>query len=134
MALIKYTNDLITGVEEMDKEHRKLVELFNQVYELMKEGRKQEASEKFIKELKTYVDTHLKHEEEFMESINYPEIDKHKRLHGTFRKLVYALEDKINSGDLSAFRQALAAAWGWIHVHIKTTDRKYGEYYRSIRR
>ena len=130
MGLIEFSQDLVTGVEDMDREHRELLGLFNRIYGLMKAGRKEEAREFFIKELTSYVETHLRHEEEFMESIDYPELEKHKRLHITFRKVVYQLREKLESGDAEAFRQALAVAWGWIHTHIKNSDRRYGEYAR----
>ena len=57
--MIEFDSSLITHVEEMDKQHLRLVALLNNTYELLKEGRKEEALELFQKELLS--------EEKFME-------------------------------------------------------------------
>ncbi|RUM27676.1 MAG: bacteriohemerythrin [Aquifex sp.] len=130
--LIKFDESLLTGVEEMDNQHKKLVEAFNKVYSLIKEGKKEEALKVFIKDLKEYTEFHLKEEEKFLEEINYPEIEKHKRLHQQFRKIVFSLEEKIKEGNPESLREAISIAWGWIHVHIAKSDKKYGEYYKNL--
>jgi len=47
--MIEFDDSLLTHVEEMDKQHIRLVALLNNVYELLKEGKKEEAIE-FSKE------------------------------------------------------------------------------------
>jgi hemerythrin len=126
--LIEFDDDLLTCVEEMDKQHMKLVALLNNVYEFIKEGKKEEALELFEKELLFYVEYHLSEEEKFMEEIGYPDLDKHKKTHDTFRREIYNLIPYIKSGDPKAFRQALSYAWGWLYAHIAKTDKKYGIY------
>jgi hemerythrin len=74
--LIEFDDDLLTCVEEMDKQHMKLVALLNNVYEFIREGKKEEALELFEKELLFYVEYHLSEEEKFMEEIGYPDLDK----------------------------------------------------------
>ncbi len=127
-VLIEFDDTLLTHVEEMDKQHMKLVALLNSVYEFLKEGKKEEALELFEKELLRYVDHHLSEEEKFMEEIGYPELDKHKKVHDIFRREIYNLIPYVKSGDLKAFRQALSYAWGWLYTHIAKTDKKYGIY------
>lgn len=58
--LIEFDELLLTGVEEMDKEHKNLVEMLNHVYVLLKEGKKEEVFEYFYKEILFYVDPILK--------------------------------------------------------------------------
>jgi hemerythrin len=79
--LITMTDNLITGVEEMDKEHLELIEMINHVASLIKEGKKEEVKEFFINKFSAYIETHLKDEEKFMESIGYPELETHKKVH-----------------------------------------------------
>jgi hemerythrin len=78
-VLIEFGDDLLTHIEEMDKQHMRLVALLNNVYELLKEGKREEALELFKKELLSYVEHHLSEEEKFMEKIGYPDLDKHKK-------------------------------------------------------
>jgi hemerythrin len=65
-VLIEFNDDLLTHVEEMDKQHMRLIALLNSVYEFLKEGKKEEALELFEKTLLRYVDYHLSEEENFM--------------------------------------------------------------------
>ena len=126
--MIEFDSNLFTHVEEMDKQHMKLVELLNNTYELLKEGKKEEASELFGRELLTYVEHHLSEEEKFMEEIGYPELDQHRKVHELFRREIYNLAPFIEKGDPKAFREALSLAWGWLYSHIAKTDKKYGIY------
>lgn len=126
--LITMTDDLLTGIKEMDSEHLELVEMINHIAHLLREGKKEEAEEFFVNELSTYVETHLKDEEEFMESIGYPELEAHKKVHEIFRREIYRLLPEIQKGDYKAFIQALAMSWGWLYNHIAKTDKKYGLY------
>jgi hemerythrin-like metal-binding domain len=126
--MIEFDDNLLTHVEEMDKQHMRLVALLNNVYKLLKEGKKEEAFELFKRELLSYVEYHLSEEEKFMEKIGYPELDKHRKVHDMFRREVYNLASYIEKGDSKAFREALSYALGWLYTHIAKTDKKYGIY------
>jgi hemerythrin len=45
--MIEFDDNLLTHVEEMDKQHMRLVALLNNVYELLREGNREEALELF---------------------------------------------------------------------------------------
>jgi hemerythrin-like metal-binding domain len=126
--MIEFDDNLLTRVEEMDKQHMRLVALLNNVYGFLKEGKKEEAIELFKREILFYVEYHLSEEEKFMEKIGYPELDKHRKVHDIFRREIYNLASYIEKGDLKAFRAALSYALGWLYNHIAKTDKKYGIY------
>ncbi len=126
--MIEFADDLITHVEEMDQQHMRLVELLNNTYELLKEGRKEEAMKLFKDELLAYTEYHLSEEEKFMEKIGYPELESHKKVHEIFRREIQNLAPYVEKGDPKAFREALSYAWGWLYNHIARTDKKYGIY------
>ena len=131
-VLIEFDGYLLTHVEEMDKQHMRLVALLNNVYEFLKEGKKEEGLELFKKELLCYVDHYLSEEEKFMEEIGYPELDQHKKAHDIFRREIYNLIPYVKNGDPKAFRRALSYAWGWLYTHIAKTDKKYGIYAKEM--
>jgi hemerythrin len=126
--MIEFDYNLITHVEEMDKQHMRLVALLNHTYELLKEGKKEEAIGLFKREILFYVEYHLSEEEKFMEKIGYPELDRHRKAHDMFRRAIYDLAQHIEKGDPKAFREALSYAWGWLCNHIAKTDKKYAIY------
>jgi hemerythrin len=126
--MIEFDDSLLTHVEEMDKQHMRLVALLNNVYELLKEGKREGAIEFFKREILSYAEYHLSEEEKFMEKIGYPELDNHRKVHDIFRKEIYNLATHIENGNPEAFRQALSYTWGWLYKHIAKTDKKYGIY------
>ncbi|MEZ0337630.1 MAG: bacteriohemerythrin [Aquificaceae bacterium] len=129
--LIQLTEDLLTGVEEMDKDHAELVSMLNHTYQLLYEGKKQEAEKFFQEKILWYVDYHLTREEKFMESIGYPERERHRKAHENFRRVITDLAKHIETGNPNAFKEALALAWGWLAGHIGKVDKRYGEYARE---
>jgi hemerythrin len=126
--MIEFDSSLFTHVEEMDEQHMRLVELLNNTYELLNEGKKEEAIRLFEDEIVAYTEHHLSEEEKFLEEIGYPELEQHKKIHEVFRREIYNLASHIENGDPKAFRQALSLAWGWLYNHIAKTDKKYGIY------
>jgi len=128
MNMLQFTEELLTGVPEMDLQHKTLVDLLNQVYQLLMDGDRASAQKLFKEKLLDYVETHLSEEEKFMESIGYPELEAHKRLHETFRKEIIRLAPAIEEGSKKAFEQALALSWGWLYTHITKADKKYGAF------
>ncbi|WP_083762863.1 bacteriohemerythrin [Thermocrinis albus] len=76
---LQFVNELLTGVEEMDRQHMVLVELLNEVTSLLERGEREKAIKVFRDKLVEYVETHLKDEEEFMEKIGYPDLDNHRK-------------------------------------------------------
>jgi hemerythrin len=117
------------GIEGVDNEHVKLVDMLNEVHNLIGEGRREEARTYFHETLTAYVDEHFANEEKFMESIGYPALDEHKKVHENFKKSFSELRPLIESLDESAFRKALSDAFTWILAHIGKTDKKYAAFY-----
>jgi hemerythrin len=130
--MVEFDSNLFTHVEEMDKQYIKLVELLNNTYELLKEDRKEKAAKLFEKEFLAYVEYNLSEEEKFMEEIGYPELEQHRKIHEVFRREICNLAPHIENGDLKAFREVLALAWGWLYNHIAKTDKKYGVYAKEV--
>jgi hemerythrin len=128
IGIIEFDDSFLTHVKEMDKQHIRLVALLNNVYELLKEGKREEALELFKREILSYVEYHLSEEEKFMEKIGYPELDQHRKVHDMFRREIYNLAPYIEEGDQKAFKEALSYAWGWLYNHITKTDKKYAIY------
>ena len=119
------------GIDTVDNEHIKLVEMLNAVHALIREGKKDEARTYFNETLAAYVVEHFANEEAFMERIGYPELETHKQVHENFKKSFSELKPKIESFDDRAFRAAISDTFTWIISHIGKTDRKYAKYYEE---
>ncbi|AEH06601.1 bacteriohemerythrin [Methanothermococcus okinawensis] len=135
MEIIKWSKDLESDVQAFNGEHKFLVDTINNIYTLLKEGKKDEAKKLLVEKAVSYTDKHFKHEEEVMERYGYPkeELEKHKKIHRFFvRYVVETLAPKIENGGDKEFRDALNFIIGWLVMHIKNMDVKgYGKWFKE---
>ncbi len=128
MILIEWNKELELGIPEIDKQHKKLVDMLNNFYTELEEGHKREAAEHFLKELEEYLSYHLDYEENYMEEIGFPELENHKKAHEMFKKIFIEEKERYLNGDEKALREIIAFAFSWLFSHIMKTDRKYAKY------
>ena len=129
--LFNFDAEFKLGIDSIDNEHVKLVNMLNEVHALLSEGKRNDARNYFNQTLSSYVIEHFANEEKFMEGIGFPAIDEHRKIHENFKKTFQDLQPSIEASDDAAFRQALTDAFTWIISHIGKTDRKYATYYFS---
>jgi len=129
--LFDFDTEFRLGIDSIDNEHIKLVDMLNEVHALLSEGKRDEARQYFNETLSSYVKEHFANEEKFMETIGFPYLDEHKRIHENFKKSFHELKPSIESADETAFRKALNDAFTWIISHIGKTDKKYAAFYLS---
>jgi len=125
--MVHWKEEYVIGVELIDEQHKKLIEIANKVYELLKNDfltDKYDRIVEVVEELANYTVFHLKSEEEYMLSIGYKKFLSHKVEHDEFI-------DKINSFDLSKIDESqekhlidiLNFIITWIDEHIIQKDK-----------
>jgi hemerythrin len=127
--LFDFDAEFKLGIDAIDQEHIKLVDMLNQVHAFLSENKRAEARQYFVETLANYVDEHFAHEEQFLASIDFPQLTEHQKIHAQFKKSVRDLSTLIESGDDGAFRQALNESFTWIIAHIGKTDKRYAKFY-----
>ncbi|HII59338.1 TPA: bacteriohemerythrin [Methanocaldococcus jannaschii] len=130
--IIKWSKDFETGIKAFDDEHKILVKTLNDIYNLLNEGKRDEAKELLKRRVVNYAAKHFKHEEEVMEKYGYPDLERHRKTHEIFVKTVIEkLLPKIEEGSENDFRSALSFLVGWLTMHIAKPDKKYGEWFKE---
>jgi hemerythrin len=125
--MVQWKEEYVIGVELIDEQHKKLIEIANKVYELLKNDfltDKYDRIVEVIEELANYTVFHFNSEEEYMLSIGYKKFLSHKVEHDEFI-------DKINSFDLSKIDESqekhlidiLNFIITWIDEHIIQKDK-----------
>ncbi|MCS7181733.1 MAG: hemerythrin domain-containing protein [Thermoanaerobaculum sp.] len=97
--------DFLTGAEEMDHQHQMLVDLLNDTYALLGEGRRQEAINKVLTGVVQYTDYHFRQEESFLDSVSYPELEAHRKIHESFRSQVLQWVEEAKTGNDRALHE-----------------------------
>lgn len=114
------------GVDIIDNEHQRLFQIINNLLTLGKEKRSNpKAYQDGIKFLKEHAMSHFENEELYMQSINYEELETHRRLHKGFReKTLPSLEEELirEAYSPASVEHFLGVCAGWLIGHTLTED------------
>ena len=125
MAYLHWTSDLNTGIEVIDKQHQRIVDLLNELNESNETGDRG-ATNHVLNELVDYTLTHFAFEEELQEKANYSFIKAHKRVHEIFTRRVAEFQKRAAGGEDVA-PEVLSMLKVWLVNHIKGDDADYAE-------
>ena len=115
------------GVSMFDTEHKKLIDLVNELHDGIQAGKAPDSLAKVLAGLITYTATHFKHEEEFFAKTGYPASADHKKEHDDLTKQVLDIQAKVAAGATGMLSlEVLAFLKKWLINHIQGSDKKYG--------
>ena len=125
MDLIPWTEEYLTGLDEIDNDHRMLFALVNDLNTRITSGDRG-AIGITLKSLADYVDYHFTREELAMESAGYPDlvahIKRHRDLAATVRSLGVMHEEDPAALDGDDVLNFLG---DWLTGHIMNSDMDY---------
>lgn len=123
MSLLIWQDDLNTGIEVIDHQHMRIVEMINHLQVAQKSMERLAVGE-VIDELVDYTMSHFAFEEELMEEAGYAFCAAHKRVHEIFGKRVMEYRMRFQSGEdvTDELRNMLSR---WLFNHIRGDDKAY---------
>jgi hemerythrin len=123
----------LMGIDHLDADHRELVRLLNTLFERSQDMVDDADSVSVLtgmKRLIAHMRRHFDAEERFLQEIEYPLFEAHKREHSIemaeFVDICRALE---NSGEAALDLAALQNIKTWFFNHVIAEDHKFAEYY-----
>lgn len=130
---IKWTDDLKTGNEQIDSEHKSLIEAVNKLLDACSQGKGRAEISGTVKFLKNYTKTHFGHEEELQKKYCYPDYENHVKYHKGFIKIVQDISDKLEkTGPTVQLVGEINMQMGnWLTHHIKNEDVKVAKHIMS---
>ena len=122
MSFIDWDDSFSVGVEIIDSQHKKLVELINNFHSA------ETNLDEVVQDLLAYVNFHFKTEEKYFKEFGYEKIEEHTHQHKFYEdkiKEIYkkCLTEKIDEGKISAEIEGFIK--DWILNHIKISDKEY---------
>ena len=121
--------DRVLSVEndEIDNDHRILVNLFNLLARSVEEGESRAYIETVLEELIRCTAWHFCHEERLMLKHGYPELEAHRQEHLDLMDSVRDIQREIlRTGKLE--EEEFEILEQWLTGHILAADMKFGEY------
>lgn len=133
MAFVEWKPEYSVGVVEIDAQHRRLLDIINQLHEAMKLGGKPSMLAQVMNELVGYTRYHFAYEESLMESAGFPQLEEHRRKHRAMVGQVEAFRDHATSGKASVSLNLMSFLKDWLTKHIMHTDRLYAACVAGVR-
>lgn len=125
MSALIWTSNLNTGIDVIDKQHRRIAVIINRLREAKRAGDK-DALGPIIDELVDYTMSHFAFEETLMEDAGYPLAHGHKRLHDLMARHVHEFRERFRSGENVAEEMNTLLS-RWLFDHILNVDSAYVE-------
>jgi hemerythrin-like metal-binding protein len=125
MALITWGPKLEIGIEIIDSQHRRLVDLINELDEAIEGGRAGDVVGNTLQGLIDYTHTHFRTEQELLKKHEYEDFALHCREHRIFTDQIEIYQDRLNAGSLNLSGNVMSYMRGWLLTHIGSSDRAY---------
>lgn len=131
MSLIIWNDSLKVGLTEIDTQHKKLVDLLNELNDAMQAGKSKEVLGRVIVELTNYTITHFNNEERYFKQFGYVDMEDHILAHKSFINKIKNFRNDFNAGNVSVSIEIMRYLKDWITKHINVTDKKYVELFKN---
>lgn len=112
------------GIPKVDSEHQ---ELLNKINTLIRSMNTKRGIDKAFADLKEYTVFHFDEEEAYMQSIDYPSYESHKRVHEKLLANVGKFEAQLKAGKLEKDKLA-SFLKNWLFTHIMGIDTKFADH------
>jgi hemerythrin len=131
MAFFEWRDSYRTGIDKIDRQHRKMVDYLNELYDAMKAGKGRDALEQVFQGLIDYTGNHFATEESLMRRHGYPDYDDHREIHRRLTRHVHVLHGRFQEGTISSPIQITNFLKDWLGKHILGTDQKVAVYLKG---
>jgi hemerythrin-like metal-binding protein len=127
LPALSFDDAFITGVAEIDDQHRNLVNMTNDAARRFADDASLELVRSLVQELLSYAIYHFRTEEELMlrydyRSVHADDAARHIGLHRAFAKRVVEVQEALDRQDYVDTATLVAFLADWIREHILGTD------------
>jgi hemerythrin len=131
MQLFPWNEDYEIGITEIDKQHRHLVGIINELSDAMIEQKGDEAVPQILEKLVDYIQLHFSTEEEVMHRGNYPALDTHSQEHHDMTREVLEFRKNYSRNHQVSPSELLGFLCEWLKNHILMSDKELGRFFKN---
>ncbi|MDO9633228.1 MAG: hemerythrin family protein, partial [Humidesulfovibrio sp.] len=121
--LLEWDDALALGNEDIDRQHKRLVEIINQLHSSLDSPDKDAEVMKCLTAMYLHAKEHFFDEEAFMERVSYPDREHHAALHRDFVDKTNSLTDTCLL-DAVPCEELLDFLVSWFREHVSNEDAK----------
>ncbi|HZV81838.1 MAG TPA: hemerythrin family protein [Geobacteraceae bacterium] len=130
---ITWNNNLLTGVELIDSQHKELFSRFDSLVAACNQGKGRDEVMRLLQFLDDYIREHFAAEEQLQIRHNYPQYGEHKAQHISFVADVDQLKNQFlaEGATLPLVIQTNQALVNWLIRHISSVDLAFARYLKE---
>ncbi len=125
---IEWESRFSIGNEEIDNQHKKLVNIINRFMEAKANGKSNEVLKQTLMELVSYTNYHFTDEERLMLKFNYPHYQEHNGEHRVLVKRLREVLEHIKAGRHYANDELFTLLKNWLLKHVLVHDQQFGKF------
>ncbi len=129
--LFEWSEELETGIEKVDSQHRNLMEMINRLHRAMRVGKGAEETGGILDELADYSIYHFGFEEELFDTYGYPDAESHRELHRKAAERIKTFQEQFRQGQASVAMDLMHFLTGWLKEHIMKTDMAFAPFLKD---
>lgn len=131
MSFMAWEDRFSVGVASIDTQHKKLIDLINELHDARLKGKSGEALTHIFGELATYTVDHFAHEEKLFDQTKYPATATHKAEHDALRTKVRELQAAMEGQKFPFTMELMDFLREWLQKHILGSDKGYSSHLTS---
>lgn len=129
MSFTQWDDSFSCHIEEVDADHKHLLDLLNGFYDAYKSGSGREEILGLLRELIKYAEGHFQREEALMDRSGYTALFEHQIVHEDLVRQVFDLHEKYSAGDAHISEEVMEFLRLWLVEHILHMDKQFGDWY-----
>lgn len=129
--LISWNDSLSVGIDEIDEQHKILVQLLNDLNQAINENHGKEACLAILDRLVDYTRIHFAVEEALMRIFEYSDYENHKAAHEALIEEVLSMRHEITHTGRKISIELLYFLKKWLTLHIVESDKRYADHFLS---
>ena len=128
MSLFVWDSKYSVNIREIDAQHQKLFDLFNELYDAMQEGHANEVIGKVLTGVLDYTAYHFAYEEKLFRQYGYADEAAHRAEHAKLTEQAKSLVQKLHAGQSHVTMATLKFLCDWLNNHILGSDKKFAPF------
>ncbi len=128
-ARLTWSSNLETGIRQIDLQHQELIEMINELEAAYLDGHDDNALNRLLPRLTTYVVFHFGTEEGMVRKFaaGTPHAEHHLAEHGKFTRKIAAMKEVGSTDKHGALGDLVEYLKSWLLEHIMKTDKELGK-------
>jgi hemerythrin len=127
--LVEWSEDLSVGIQEIDEQHKVLLEILNELNDGLHDVRRKEIRLEVLDKLIDYTKVHFAVEESLMRILGYPRYEEHKAEHDRLIGEIKEFREKFIQDPSAPTYELLVFLKRWLLNHIMKVDKHYEQHF-----